>query len=263
MKRYYLHDGSTQSGPFTFEQLKTKKLSKKTPVWYEGLTEWTPAEKVAELLDLISIPPPFVSASGLMPPPLPNVKTEPAKPETDKKKLILYLMVAAGAIGLFVMLFTMIFNRANKNIDSGIVVGYDSVDTAAENRRKLEELWKKNVTIRNNWRKYIKVTNSDYSSSIFGGISDLSVIVTNGTDYPVNKVVAVVTYYKASGSVWKTILVPVLNIPPNSKRSVAVQDVGRSTKVKVWAKSVLSKNMYFYYAAGYKSDTPGDPYLYK
>jgi hypothetical protein len=58
MRKYYLHNGTAQTGPFTIEELKTQKISKKTPVWYEGITDWTPAKKIPELLDLITIQPP-------------------------------------------------------------------------------------------------------------------------------------------------------------------------------------------------------------
>lgn len=49
-----------QEGPFSLEQMQSKKLTMGTPVWHTGLTEWTTAGNVAELVQRIkSTPPPF------------------------------------------------------------------------------------------------------------------------------------------------------------------------------------------------------------
>ena len=39
MRQYYIFDGQAKRGPFDLEELKSKILSKETPVWYEGLTD--------------------------------------------------------------------------------------------------------------------------------------------------------------------------------------------------------------------------------
>lgn len=60
MKHYYYADKDQQLGPFSFDELKTKRLKKKTLVWTDGLSEWTFAENIPELHDiLISEPPPL------------------------------------------------------------------------------------------------------------------------------------------------------------------------------------------------------------
>lgn len=64
MKHYYYADRDQQLGPFTFEELKAKQLRKATLVWTEGFPEWTYAENILELQDiLISEPPPLPSQS--------------------------------------------------------------------------------------------------------------------------------------------------------------------------------------------------------
>jgi hypothetical protein len=62
MKKYYLHNGTEQHGPYDFEALKKLNIKAETSIWHEGLSEWTTAGKLEELKDLIkaSIPPPFV-----------------------------------------------------------------------------------------------------------------------------------------------------------------------------------------------------------
>lgn len=53
-----------QEGPFSLEQMQNKKLAMDTPVWHTGLTEWTTAGKIAELLPRIqAIPPPYQPAA--------------------------------------------------------------------------------------------------------------------------------------------------------------------------------------------------------
>lgn len=53
MKKYFLHDGNAQSGPYDLDDLKVKSLTKQAPIWYEGLHEWTTAGNVAELNSLL------------------------------------------------------------------------------------------------------------------------------------------------------------------------------------------------------------------
>ncbi len=52
--RYFLRHRNERIGPFTFEELKNQRITKNTLVWYEGLCEWTKANEVLELLDLVT-----------------------------------------------------------------------------------------------------------------------------------------------------------------------------------------------------------------
>src|SRR5258705_7860141 len=64
MKQYYFNDGTSQQGPFTIEELKGKNISPETPVWYDGLPEWTTAGQLGELKDIfVHTPPPFHAAA--------------------------------------------------------------------------------------------------------------------------------------------------------------------------------------------------------
>lgn len=68
MKKYYLHDGSAQSGPFNLQELQEKQITHATPIWYEGLSGWTTAGEVSELNNLLKIIPPPLP-NKIMPPP--------------------------------------------------------------------------------------------------------------------------------------------------------------------------------------------------
>lgn len=71
MDNYYLHDGTKQQGPFSLEELINKVITKDTPIWKEGLAEWTKAGELTELVDYFNkIPPPIKIA----PPPLTSVE---------------------------------------------------------------------------------------------------------------------------------------------------------------------------------------------
>lgn len=60
MKKYYLHNGTESSGPFDIEELKAQKITKNTPVWFEGMERWNTAGEIKELAHLfMPIPPPI------------------------------------------------------------------------------------------------------------------------------------------------------------------------------------------------------------
>jgi hypothetical protein len=65
MKKYFLHDGSESSGPFTIEELKEKNIVKTTPVWFDGLEHWKIADDIPELTRLfVYAPPPFITTQN-------------------------------------------------------------------------------------------------------------------------------------------------------------------------------------------------------
>lgn len=60
MKKYYLHNGTESSGPFDIEELKAKKITKASPVWFEGMLHWKTAGVIPELNQLFIVnPAPF------------------------------------------------------------------------------------------------------------------------------------------------------------------------------------------------------------
>ena len=79
MKKYFLHNGSESSGPFTLEELKEKNIAKTTPVWFDGLEHWKTADEIPELTRLfVATPPPFKSS--------PNATSIPKKTMTLKEQ---------------------------------------------------------------------------------------------------------------------------------------------------------------------------------
>lgn len=111
MKRFYLHNGTEQEGPFDITDLKTKRVKKETPIWHEGLSDWTTAGKVDELTDLfvLTTPPPFSNTTE--PPPLinkqskqeekarPTITSKPKKNNTIRTVMFSIIMIVVGLLG--------------------------------------------------------------------------------------------------------------------------------------------------------------------
>lgn len=107
MKKYFLHNGTESSGPFDLEELRIKKITKKTPVWFEGMENWKTAGEIEELKSV------FVST----PPPLESFKTIPSKPIVEKKHTQSKILGLSKNVFFIVLVFfllviaTVIFNN--------------------------------------------------------------------------------------------------------------------------------------------------------
>jgi len=117
MKKYYIHNGTEQEGPFELDELKTKNITKSTSIWYDGLSDWTSAEKIAEIKVLFNTtaPPPF-SSKLTVPPPI--QKKAIAQQQTKKKRkvgLTIFLIV----VGLIALIICGLFVAKNLNLSSG------------------------------------------------------------------------------------------------------------------------------------------------
>lgn len=117
MKKYYYSDGKQQIGPLSKEEIQSKGIAKDTLVWSEGLTEWTKASEVAELVDLfpnIPTPPPLPEQKTATPPPIPENKTvtPPPMPNNDniniKRKSKKPLIIVSVIIGLLIIVGVLI-----------------------------------------------------------------------------------------------------------------------------------------------------------
>ncbi|WP_366183639.1 GYF domain-containing protein [Flavobacterium ovatum] len=103
MNSYFLHNGVESSGPFTIEELKTKNIKATTPVWCQGMSDWTTASEVEELKSLLTVNPPpiknFVPVVNPVSAPTPTPKVE--TPKTKKNKSIFGLNKSVFTFILF------------------------------------------------------------------------------------------------------------------------------------------------------------------
>jgi hypothetical protein len=109
MKKYYLHDGSDNIGPFDIEELKAHKISRTTKIWFDGIEEWQNADEIEELkMIFTSIPPPIKPVST--PPPI-NIN-----PTVDKSVKILglrkktFFIVVVASVLIFSLIIKLIHN---------------------------------------------------------------------------------------------------------------------------------------------------------
>lgn len=97
MKKYYLHNGTEQIGPFSLEDLATKNITKDTEIWYEGLTDWTKAEKLDELEGVFKLisPPPIKKRETSTPSPINKMSSnEKIKKTTSWKSIFIKSAIA-------------------------------------------------------------------------------------------------------------------------------------------------------------------------
>ncbi len=269
MTQYYLHDGNQELGPFSLEQLKTHHLNSYSKIWHEGLADWTNAGDIRELAATFSkrTPPPFESnfsqGAPLTPPP-----AKPA-PNFFKKKSNLYALIAVAVIALAAIIGWLIYQNSRHSeiiysINDKIVAQENNKDEAAAKRQQLNAaLTAKNMTFRNNWSDYISATSNAYLHSDMGGISNLEVLVSNDTDYQLDEVEVQVNYIKASGTLFKSETVYVLNVPAKGFKSASAPDSDRGTSVNMDIQSISSKKMHFCYSIYNGDISSKDPYFCK
>lgn len=112
MKKYYLHNGTEQEGPFYVSQLKKKGITPETEIWYEGLSDWTNADQIDELKVLFTQSPP-------QSPPIKPNETEQTNTKLKKsglgKNLLKLGLIAIGLLGVLVLFNMFVTNNPKSN----------------------------------------------------------------------------------------------------------------------------------------------------
>ena len=162
MRKYFIHNGETENGPFDIEQLKTMQIKSETPIWYEGLQSWTIAGNVEELKSFIisnSTPPKFEKFaqqnSNVNPPSFtkPNYENN-QNFELKKSKTLRNVLIGIGVLALVVIGLSIASNNSEPTYnENGEFIGVDSsaVSVDDEKDRINEELTIKNRNYRNNF----------------------------------------------------------------------------------------------------------------
>ena len=111
MKKYFLHNGTESSGPFDLEELKSKRIIKNTPVWFEGLENWKTAGDIPELRTIfVLVPPPFTTISATAPKPKQDNFVEERTFLGMSKKTFLIVLVS-----LIILVATLVINTLEEN----------------------------------------------------------------------------------------------------------------------------------------------------
>jgi len=191
MKKYYLHNGTDQQGPFDIEDLKAKHIHKDTSIWHEGLSDWTTAGKVEELQEFFKTitPPPF--SNKQTPPPIikQTAQTENQQNVTPtiqpKKKSKVGKIIAIIAIVLVVIVGGfIIFDNMNK----GVGIGTGS-PTYQEKVMTVEEVERSQPT-------NFLTADGNYEENLLGSKIKVHGVITNTATVATYKDAVVrVTYY--------------------------------------------------------------------
>lgn len=132
MKKYFIHNGSQQEGPYTIKELKEKDITMNTHIWYDGLSDWVLASKIDELNDYFNVtPPPFNSERNNTPPPIHSPANHDPIVGHQKKspwKIIITVAIII-AVGIIVI------NFQNGNISTNILGGPSSPSPKVLNSR--------------------------------------------------------------------------------------------------------------------------------
>ncbi len=136
MKKYFTHNGKGQEGPFDIEELKAKNISRKTSIWFEGLDEWTTAEKVEELKSIFSASPPAFKTTISEPPPIPKKETprsEITQPEKKKNRIGKYILPLIALV-----IIIAIFANQNSHSSSSSGQTYEEKVMTVEETERAE-----------------------------------------------------------------------------------------------------------------------------
>jgi len=127
MKKYFLHNGKDQHGPYSLDELKQKGLTAKTMIWFDGISSWTEAQFIPELKEFATAtPPPFEKTNPI------NQTFDKAKKVLDKdyvneiegkisnkggKKIFKYALILLSILGLVFIINLMMPSqeRTEKN----------------------------------------------------------------------------------------------------------------------------------------------------
>lgn len=234
MKKFYLHNGTNNSGPYSKEELRELKITKETMVWTDELKDWTKAGEIDELKAiLLSIPPPFKTNTAVL----------ESKP---KRKFLKYIVIVAAMVVVATIISSSIPNDANSFVNA---------------EESSEEVVDSGRAVRNQITDLVKITTNQYTIDSFGGITNLDLIAYNNTDYTIDNLTVAIDYIKENGGIFKTEYVTFYNIPPHQDKSLSAPDSNRGTSVNTKAQTITASELQLCYDA---SATPAtgdsDPY---
>ena len=211
MKKYFLHNGTEQDGPFNIEELTAKKISRDTPIWFEGLEEWTTAGKIEELNSIFSSIPPVFKKTISEAPPISKTETKRTEiayqPEKKKSKIGKFILILGGIIVIYLAV-VFITNQNSNSYGSG------SEQTYEEKVMTVEETEKSQPTT-------FLTADGNYNESFWGTKLKVHGLIKNTATVATYKDAVVrVTYYSKTktelGSKEYTIYE---TFPPNSTKN--------------------------------------------
>lgn len=209
MKKFYLHNGTMQEGPFDYDELKAKSITRTTPVWYEPMPNWIAAGEITELKPMFApVPPPYTPNT---PPPQPVY--EPVY-DAPKSGITVRRLLYAGIAIVILIAGMYMYNNLKQQ-------------QTLQTQNDIKE------DIRNNINRYVKANGGTFKVDILGGISDLKVTVSNTSNYLLDDVRVQVSYIKANGEIWKNEYIDFPYLQANNEMTLDAPNSTRGTGVSI------------------------------
>jgi hypothetical protein len=254
MKKYYYNDGKEQHGPFTLDELKAQGINRNTPVWYEGLPQWTEAGKISEIASYF---PPSISSSL---PPIPSPTQRPQK----RNYTVLYTVIAIIVFGFtYVFIHDWILSErievreeTEQNLLEGSIelnstepVGTTSTGFKKEpkstevtsNQDELENAEKNQIY--NNFKSYFTVKVAGANIHAFGGMSEVFLEAKNLTKYTCQEMHIHINYIKENGEIWKQESMTINDLNPFETRKIQAPGSHRGSGVKAMIDFVVCSEL--------------------
>jgi hypothetical protein len=214
VKKYYLHKGQDNSGPFDKEELREQKINKETLIWAEDWNEWKKAGEIDELkIILLSIPPP------------PNYYHNNTQIVSKKFNFIKYLVIVLSLLA-FLTIAGKIISEYNTNSENPDLESYTL-----------------KMQTRNNITNLIQVTTNQFSVDTFSGISNLDVIVANNTGYTIDQIIVAIDYIKENGGIYTTEYLTFNEVPAYQNKSLSAPDSNRGLSVNLTKLTITASEL--------------------
>lgn len=225
-KLYYYIKNNKQFGPFSLAELREKITSPKTLVWREGLPKWQMASDVEELKPFFYEKTNHVNS---IPPPMPY------KPKVKKRpKKILLIGISILVIAIISTLTFFFFPKKHKNNDNqnnsnnkNTVV----IDDGKNKGNNKKDIQKRKIFLKDNWDSFITVEPVCDIDYLWGGVSNIQIVVKNDMEYPIDYIKVRFTIYKENGDRYLKNDIAFEKIPAFSAKIKRLNNSSRGTTV--------------------------------
>jgi hypothetical protein len=222
MKKYYIHNETAQEGPFGIEDLKAKFINKDTVIWYDGLPNWTTANKIDELKEMFNTttPPPFDIMQKPLPPPINKQVGQVENNQSFSTPVEQKMKISSGkSITIIVIIFIVIGCGLallySMNNDSG---NRSTGNTYQEKVMTVEEIERASPTD-------FLIASGTFKENFWGNKFKVTVVVTNkATVAKYKDAVIKITYYSKTETVLGSKEYTIYEkFPPTSTKTVELK----------------------------------------
>jgi len=132
MNKYFYTDGVRKFGPFSKEELRHQKISRRTKIWFYGMEKWTELSEIEELKDMHSSIPPDLnnrySSSLNETPSIENqLNQEPPMPSIKNSQIGKWIIGSVLILFISILAYSIFQNKSEENFKNEIAASsYES-----------------------------------------------------------------------------------------------------------------------------------------